>query len=496
MAGDNSPRHTRKPKKARAPVPSARAKAAAKKKAGASGAELDADPAAAIPGFDRSVRLQKLLASAGFGSRRDVEQYVTEERVTVNGRTATLGDKADPTVDDIRFDGERIAKQRPAYWIVNKPRGVVTTMRDDGGRRTVVSLVPTNAGRLFPVGRLDKETSGLLLMTNDGDVAHALLHPSHGNEREYRVNVKGLLDTKGIKSLERGVTLEEGRTASVRVEDVRHDPESGTSSLSLTLVEGKKRQIRRTLLVLGFPVRRLVRVRMGPLRLGRLAVGEARTLRSDERQALLEHVRRLRAGETPLAAATKSVPAGKRDVAAPPRPNAARRGRGPSDSSSRPGASKSSKPPIRGRKAGASRDGMGRSAPKKSARKKTARKKSSGRPSSSSSASSRSSSPSASRAPSRVTSPSASRAPSRVTSPSASRSSSRASSPSASRAPSRAPKKPVSRRPSSSGSSSPPRGPKRSTGTNAPSGPKGPRGSGPGGAGRQRTASSRKGVRR
>ncbi len=460
MAGDKSPRHTRKPKKARAPAPSARAKAAARKKAGVSVASLDSAPAAAIPGFDRSIRLQKLLASAGFGSRRDVEQYVTEERVTVNGRTATLGEKADPTVDDIRFDGERIANQRPAYWIVNKPRGVVTTMRDDGGRRTVVSLVPTNAGRLFPVGRLDKETSGLLLMTNDGDVTHALLHPSHGNEREYRVNVKGLLDAKGIRSLERGVTLEEGRTASVRVEDVRHDPESGTSSLSLTLVEGKKRQIRRSLLVLGFPVRRLVRVRMGPLRLGRLAVGEARALRSDERQALLEHVRRLRAGETPLAAATKSVPAGKRDVAAPPRPKASRRGRGPSESSSRPGASRSSKPAIRGRKAGASRDGMGRSAPKKGARKKTARKKSSGRPSSSSNASSRSSSPSSSRAPSRAS------------------------------------KKAVSRRPSSPGSSSPSRGPKRSTGANAPSGPKGPRGSGPGGAGRQRTASSRKGVRR
>ena len=460
MAGDKSPRHTRKPKKARAPAPSARAKAAARKKAGVSVASLDSAPAAAIPGFDRSIRLQKLLASAGFGSRRDVEQYVTEERVTVNGRTATLGEKADPTVDDIRFDGERIANQRPAYWIVNKPRGVVTTMRDDGGRRTVVSLVPTNAGRLFPVGRLDKETSGLLLMTNDGDVTHALLHPSHGNEREYRVNVKGLLDAKGIRSLERGVTLEEGRTASVRVEDVRHDPESGTSSLSLTLVEGKKRQIRRSLLVLGFPVRRLVRVRMGPLRLGRLAVGEARALRSDERQALLEHVRRLRAGETPLAAATKSVPAGKRDVAAPPRPKASRRGRGPSESSSRPGASRSSKPAIRGRKAGASRDGMGRSAPKKGARKKAARKKSSGRPSSSSNASSRSSSPSSSRAPSRAS------------------------------------KKAVSRRPSSPGSSSPSRGPKRSTGANAPSGPKGPRGSGPGGAGRQRTASSRKGVRR
>ena len=433
MAGENSPRHTRKPKKARAQNANARGKAGAKKGAAQ---QSTTEPSATgslapIPGFDRSARLQKLLAAAGFGSRRDVERFITEERVTVNGRVATLGDSADPAVDDIRFDGERIAKERPAYWLVNKPRGVVTTLRDDGGRRTVVHLIPPNAGRLFPVGRLDKETSGLLLMTNDGEVAHALLHPSHGNEREYRVNVKGLIDTKAITRLERGVALEEGRTASVRVEDVRHDAESGTSSLSLTLVEGKKRQIRRSLLVLGFPVRRLVRVRMGPLRLGRLPVGEARMLRSEERKALLEHVRRLLAGEAPLPAATKSVATGKREIAAPPRPNATRRARGTSSgSANRPGA-KSSKPSIRGRKSESSRDGTGRSAPKKAGRKKSARKKSSGRPSAST----------------------------------------------------RAPKKAASRRPSSSGSS-PPRG------------PKGPRGAGPGGAGRQRTASSRKGVRR
>jgi 23S rRNA pseudouridine2605 synthase len=152
-------------------------------------------------------------------------------------------------------------------------------------------------------------------MTNDGDTAHALLHPSLGNEREYRVNVKGQLDARAIKRLERGVTLDEGRTSPARVSDVRFDPDSGTSSLTLTLSEGKKRQIRRSLLVLGFPVRRLVRVRMGPLRIGRLAVGEARPLRSEEKRALLEHVRRLRAGEAPEATSTRSDSARRTDAA-------------------------------------------------------------------------------------------------------------------------------------------------------------------------------------
>ena len=143
-------------------------------------------------------RLQKLLASAGFGSRREVEQFLVEERVTVNGKTASLGDKADPLLDDIRVDGERLKRERPSYWLVNKPRGVLTTVRDTEGRRTVMDLLPRKVERLFPVGRLDLDTSGLLLMTNDGDLAHALLHPSMGNEREYRVNVKGQLDARAV----------------------------------------------------------------------------------------------------------------------------------------------------------------------------------------------------------------------------------------------------------------------------------------------------------
>ena len=261
------------------------------------------------------VRLQKLLASAGFGSRRDVEQFMIEERVTVNGRVANLGDRADPSVDDIRLDGERLLREKPAYWIVNKPRGVVTTVRDDEGRRTVMDLLPRNIGRLFPVGRLDRETSGLLLLTNDGDTAHVLLHPSLGNEREYKVNVKGQIDERAIGRLQKGVPLEDGRTAPGRVSAVRFDSDSGTSSFLLVLGEGRKRQIRRSLLILGFPVRRLVRIRMGPLRLGRLAVGEARPLRAEERRALLAHVAKLRAGDD-----GSRKPRRKRAAQKPPRP--------------------------------------------------------------------------------------------------------------------------------------------------------------------------------
>jgi 23S rRNA pseudouridine2605 synthase len=210
---------------------------------------------------------------------------------------AKLGDSADPGVDDIRVDGERLARERPTYWILNKPRGVVTTLRDEAGRKTVINLLPDGLQRVYPVGRLDKETSGLLLLTNDGDTAHALLHPSLRNEREYKVNVKGLIDLKAVGRLEKGIILEDGRTSPGQVRQVRQDAEAGTSNFLLTLGEGKKRQIRRSLLILGFPVRRLVRVRMGPLRLGRLAVGDSRPLRSDERRSLLEHVEKLRAAK-------------------------------------------------------------------------------------------------------------------------------------------------------------------------------------------------------
>lgn len=294
MAHGKSPKHIRKPRKkaaAKTPLTSDRP--------GASKVGSTRASAPAIDPLGSSVRLQKLLAAAGFGSRRDVEQFIVDQRVTVNGRVSKIGDSANQSLDEIRLDGERLLREKPSYWILNKPRGVVTTVRDDEGRKTVMNLLPKSVGRLFPVGRLDRETSGLLLMTNDGDTAHVMLHPSLGNEREYRVNVKGHIDAKAVGRLENGVSLEDGRTAPGRVSAVRFDSDSGNSSFSLILLEGRKRQIRRSLLILGFPVRRLVRVRMGPLRLGRLPIGQARPLRAEERRSLLAHAAKLRDAEKP-----------------------------------------------------------------------------------------------------------------------------------------------------------------------------------------------------
>lgn len=288
MAHGQSPRHVRKAK------PKAPARPAREAVVPVAPTAAPAKLARRLESTGEPVRLQRLLAGAGFGSRREVESLIAEGRVTVGGEIAELGTRARPGIDDIRLDGERVLSDRPVYWIVNKPRGVVTTVRDDSGRRTVLDLVPRKLGRVFPVGRLDVETQGLLLLTNDGETAYAMLHPSLGNEREYRVSVKGEIDAKAIARLEKGVNLEEGRTAPGRVRDVRIDPKTHTSSFMLTLVEGRNRQIRRSLLILGFPVRRLVRERIGPLRLGSLAVGEARPLDAEERTALLAHVARLK----------------------------------------------------------------------------------------------------------------------------------------------------------------------------------------------------------
>jgi len=354
MPHGQSPRHVRKAKPKESPrasgasatheraawpganpaarqVPASAARSAAKT-AAKTAAATGARPAPVRE--SEPVRLQRLLASAGFGSRREVEALVADGRVSVNGAVAQLGDRARPGRDDIRLDGERVLAERPIYWIVNKPRGVVTTVRDESGRRTVLDLVPRKIGRVFPVGRLDVETSGLLLLTNDGETAYALLHPSLGNEREYRVSVKGAIDAKAIARLEKGVHLEEGKTAPGRVGDLRLDPKSGTSTFSLTLVEGRNRQIRRSLLVLGFPVRRLVRERMGPLRLEGLAVGEGRPLTPEERTRLLEHVARLRGAErAPRRPASARKPLGMSRARVGARPARAAAGSQPRDRS-------------------------------------------------------------------------------------------------------------------------------------------------------------------
>lgn len=241
-------------------------------------------------GAERSAprRLQKILAEAGVASRRAAERLLRAGRVSVNGRVARLGESADPERDTVAVDGVPVGRESAVYWLLHKPRGVITTARDPEGRPTVLGLVPDREHRLYPVGRLDRDTEGLLLLTNDGRVAHALLHPSHGSEREYRVTVAGRISAAALRRLAAGVELEDGRTAPARVGRAAFDPPTETSRFTLTLIEGRKRQIRRSLAALGHPVLRLVRVRMGPLELGDLAPGQARPLRPAERRALLE----------------------------------------------------------------------------------------------------------------------------------------------------------------------------------------------------------------
>jgi 23S rRNA pseudouridine2605 synthase len=226
--------------------------------------------------------------------------------VSVNGRVARLGDSADPERDVVAVDGVAVGREPPAYWLLHKPRGVITTARDPEGRPTVLGLVPDRAHRLFPVGRLDRESEGLLLLTNDGEVAHALLHPSHETEREYRVTVRGRIAPATLRRLAAGVELEEGRSAPARVGRAAFDPRAQTSRFALTLIEGRKRQIRRSLAALGHPVVRLVRVRMGPLRLGRLAPGQARPLDAAERRALVAAARAARQPGLALASRSRS----------------------------------------------------------------------------------------------------------------------------------------------------------------------------------------------
>lgn len=237
-------------------------------------------------GSARSVRLQKILAAAGVASRRHAEDLLRQGRVSVNGRIAALGESADPDRDVVAVDGAPVEREPLAYWIVHKPRGVLTTVHDPHGRPTVLDLVPVRRTRLFPVGRLDLDTEGLVLLTNDGRIAQTLLHPSHEVEREYRVTVSGRIAATSLARLAEGVMLEDGVTAPARVGRPTWQAASGTTRFTLTLIEGRKRQIRRALESLGHPVVALLRVRMGPLRLGRLPSGAARRLSPRERKSL------------------------------------------------------------------------------------------------------------------------------------------------------------------------------------------------------------------
>jgi 23S rRNA pseudouridine2605 synthase len=226
------------------------------------------------------VRLQKLLARAGVGSRRTVEDLIADGRVTVNGEVAELGRRADPDTDRIEVDGALIGLGQDTVWyLLNKPTGVVTTAFDPHGRPIVVDLVRSEP-RVFPVGRLDADTEGLLLLTNDGDAAHRLTHPSYGVEKEYLAHVEGAPSRGALRRLREGVELDDGMTAPAKVSAVEADV------IRLVIHEGRNRQVRRMCDAVGHPVRRLVRVRIGPLRDQQLAPGEWRPLEPAEVRAL------------------------------------------------------------------------------------------------------------------------------------------------------------------------------------------------------------------
>jgi 23S rRNA pseudouridine2605 synthase len=231
-------------------------------------------------------RLQKLLAQAGFGSRRACEELIAQGRVTVNGRRATLGEKADPARAVVALDGEPLATpEHFTYILLHKPRGVVSSLEPQGERPTVRSLVPIEE-RVYPVGRLDLDSEGLILLTNDGRLTEVLTHPRYETEKEYRVLVRGEADQKQIEAWRRGVMIRDERSEKlVRTAPAQVWRDQTTASatwLRVVMHEGRKHEIREIGLAIGLPVQRLIRVRLGPLTLGVLKVGEWRHLTDDE----------------------------------------------------------------------------------------------------------------------------------------------------------------------------------------------------------------------
>ena len=289
-------------------------------------------------------RLQKLIARAGICSRRTAETLLTAGRVTVNGVAAQLGDKADAGTDVIAIDGTTIAFAEPSvYLMLNKPRGYVTTLSDELGRATAAELVADCGTRVFPVGRLDKDSEGLLLLTNDGEFANLMTHPSHGVSKLYRVTVRPRATEEQVVALSQGVELDDGtRTQPAVINVVTDEPER--TVLEMTIREGKNREIRRMCEAVGLDVIRLRRNAMGAVKLGMLQPGEYRELTKSELNAL-------------RAAGIRGVSRPKPEEAAkkPARRPAEGAKRGPRAAGSRPGARPTGRPgsgkgPARGPK--------------------------------------------------------------------------------------------------------------------------------------------------
>lgn len=286
------------------------------------------------------VRLQKLIAGTGLASRRKAEELITSGRVTINGSVVKeLGIKVDPDRDHVKVDGKHLRSAQPyVYVILNKPKNVMSTLDDPEGRPTVKDFLRGVSVRVFPVGRLDFDSEGLMLLTNHGDLAQALLHPRYHVPKTYLIKVKGVLKDAEIGTLERGVKLEDGLTAPAKVQKISRA--ESNSWLEVTIHEGRKHQVKRMLEAVGHAVIKLTRVRMGPLLLGDLAAGEYRFLTDREANRLRQLVgdRIARAERPELDASGKPVRWMPPTEPAPPRPpKPERTGRGPRSQRSEPG---------------------------------------------------------------------------------------------------------------------------------------------------------------
>ena len=229
-------------------------------------------------------RLQKVLAAAGIGSRRAVERLIVQGRVKINGRRAELGNRVNPATDVVEVDGAPVPlAAHLVYYLLNKPPGVVTTASDPQGRPTVLDLVDLTV-RVWPVGRLDVDSEGALLLTNDGDLTNRLTHPRYGVPKTYLAEVTGQVSERALRRLARGVELDDGPSPPAAVRLVERV--AGGSLVEITVAEGRNRLVRRMCEALGHPVRRLVRVAVGPLMLGRLKPGTVRRLAPAEVAAL------------------------------------------------------------------------------------------------------------------------------------------------------------------------------------------------------------------
>lgn len=293
-------------------------------------------------------RLQKILSSAGVTSRRAAEALMREGRVSVNGEVVReLGTKADPETDDIRVDGRRVAaRERLRYLLLNKPRGYVTTMHDPQRRPTVLDLLPGIRERVYPVGRLDYDSEGLLLLTNDGELTAHLTHPRHGVERLYEARVRGVPDAHTIERLARGVVLDGRRTAPASARWGRPLDRPDQSVLLIGIHEGRNRQVRRMCETVGHPVVRLSRIAIGPIRDDQLQPGRFRELTAAE-VARLKKVAGLSAG-----AAEEATPPSALRPHRPNRPSPRPRSRPRPlhpDRADRPQGPTGTRPPRRGR---------------------------------------------------------------------------------------------------------------------------------------------------